>query len=78
MHGLPTIARLNNADKLLLESITNFRQQGRHVVARYDGSSLMSIETFSSEDEAKAHLAAVDTPEARAQSTRHQYFAPTN
>lgn len=78
MHGLNTIARLNNSDKLLLESITNFRRQGRHVVARYDGSSLMSIETFSTKQGADEHLAQVDTHEARSQSTRHQHFAPTN
>ena len=45
MHDLNTINRLNY--EAFNASIQNFRAQGRYVLARYEGATLVAIETFS-------------------------------
>lgn len=61
MHSLSTISRLNaEAYEVAIEHL---RQQGRDVVANYDGLHLMSIESFSDSDEAlEAFTKPADSP----------------
>lgn len=58
MHALDTIQKLNA--QAFEKGIATFRSQGRHVLCKYDGLHLMSIETFSSADQiVDAHQAAL-------------------
>lgn len=60
MHDLNTINRLNA--EAFSKSIDNFRTQGRWVLAKYDGLHLMSVETFSTaEDAATALISAQES-----------------
>jgi len=57
MHDLATINRLN-AERFEA-AISLYQNQGRAVLAHYDGLTLVSLETFSDADEAlRAHQAA--------------------
>jgi len=49
MHDLNTINRLNY--EAFAGAIEHYRAQGRHVLAKYEGTTLVSIETFSTADE---------------------------
>ena len=51
MHDLNTINRLNI--EAFAESITAHRKAGRFVMAQYEGLSLVSIETFSYQNQAQ-------------------------
>jgi hypothetical protein len=72
MHDLNTITRLNA--EAFADSIQNFRKQGRWVLARYDGLTLMSIETFLVQSDAQIAFdnAASQTPA----SERSVLFTP--
>jgi len=60
MHDLNTINRLNA--EAFAQSIDRFRAQGRWVLAHYDGLHLMSVETFSTaEDAAQALISAQES-----------------
>ena len=71
MHDLNTIAKLN-ADTFA-PAITNYRAQGRYVVAQYTGLHILSIETF--EDPLEA-VSAFNAPVASPDVTR-KIFPPT-
>ena len=73
MHDLNTINRLNS--EAFSEAVDNFRAQGRYVLAKYDGVTLMSIETFSNAEEAAAAL--VQAQETGGVSERFKLLAPT-
>ena len=73
MHDLNTINRLNS--EAFSEAVDNFRAQGRYVLAKYDGVTLMSIETFSNTEEAAAAL--VQAQETGGVSERFKLLAPT-
>jgi hypothetical protein len=76
VHDLNTINRLNR--EAHEGSIISARKQGKHVIARYEGSRLIETINFDSEAAANAHLDAHDTADARKGGTKHQLFAPTN
>ncbi len=58
MHDLATIHKLNA--QAYEKAIKSFRAQGRHVLLKYEGLHLVSIETFSSADDiVDAHQAAL-------------------
>ena len=76
MHDLNTIVALNaqaaaqavssqfhgvDLDSTLLGTLNHLRQQGRYVVASYDGLHLTAIESFSREEDALAVLRAPTT-----------------
>jgi hypothetical protein len=72
MHDLNTINRLN-AEKFA-KSIATYRAAGRHVLAKYEGSTLVSIETFTDAAEAlAAHETAVQGQHG---GERNVLFAP--
>jgi hypothetical protein len=72
MHDLNTINRLNA--EAFSKAITNYRSQGRYVLARYDGLTLMSIETFSTVGDA-AH-ALVQAQESAGASEHFDLLSP--
>jgi hypothetical protein len=72
MHDLNTINRLNA--EAFSKAITNYRAQGRYVLARYDGLTLMSIETFSSAEDGA--LALVQATESASASERFDLLSP--
>lgn len=58
MHDLNTLNRLNY--EAFGQAIKKFQGQGRHVLAKYEGLHLVSIETFSNADElVDAHAQAL-------------------
>lgn len=57
MHDLATIHKLNA--EAYAQGIDNFRKQGRHVLAIYSGLHLMSVETFTTAEEATTALEAI-------------------
>lgn len=72
MHDLNTINRLNA--EAFKNAITNYRAQGRYVLARYDGLTLMSIETFSTVGEAAQAL--VQAQESAGASEHFDLLSP--
>ncbi len=54
MHDLNVINRLNA--EAFADSIQNYRRQGRWVLAKYEGLALVSIETFTVQEDAQAML----------------------
>jgi hypothetical protein len=73
MHDLNTINRLNG--EAFSKAVDNFRSQGRYVLACYDGLTLMSIETFSSPEDAAEAL--VRANESAGASERFRLLSPT-
>ena len=72
MHDLNTINRLNA--EAFAKAIHNFRTQGRVVLARYEGSTLMSIETFETLQDAQLTLDLA--PAIAAQGERAVIYMP--
>ena len=72
MHDLNTINRLNY--EAFAEGINKHRTAGRHVLAKYAGLHLVSIETFSDQPSAQAAFDA--EVEKRSGSERTVLFAP--
>ena len=71
MHDLSTISKLNAA--AFAEAIDRYRKAGRYVIAEYAGLHLMSIETFSTEQEAFEKFA---TYAGKLDSTHAKLLAP--
>ncbi len=72
MHDLATINRLNA--EAFERGVAAFRAQGRHVLLKYEGLHLVSIETFSTANEVvDAHLRAI---EAAGPGERYVCLAP--
>lgn len=59
MHDLQTINRLNAT--AFAESVKKYQDQGRHVVATYNGLALVSFETFTDHAEAQAAFNRVNS-----------------
>lgn len=72
MHDLNTINRLNA--EAFSKSIENFRSQGRWVLAQYEGLHLLSIETFSTAEDAA--IALVGAQEAAGPSDHFKLLSP--
>lgn len=74
MHDLNTINKLNaNAFEA---AIKNFRAQGRYVLAKYEGLTLVSIETFTNSDAlVDGHYAALGA-NPPATGTHFKIFPP--
>ena len=73
MHDLNTINRLNL--EAFAESIHKQRATGRHVLAKYEGAHLVSIETFS--DGRLAQVAFDTATAAQHGGERNVLYAPT-
>ena len=75
MHDLNTINRLNA--EAFEAAIKNFQAQGRYVLAKYEGLTLVSIETFGSADAlCDGHYAALEA-NPPATGTHVKTFPPT-
>ena len=75
MHDLNTINRLNA--EAFEAAIKNFQAQGRYVLAKYEGLTLVSIKTFSTSDALRdARLAALEINHP-ATGTHFKTFPPT-
>lgn len=75
MHGLNTLNRLNA--EAFEAAIKNFQAQGRYVLAKYEGLTLVSIETFSNADAlCDGHYAALEA-NPPATGTHFKTFPPT-
>jgi hypothetical protein len=72
VHDLETINRLNA--EAFAASIDNYRRQGRYVLAVYAGLTLVSIETFTAQEEA---FRAFDLYRDRNDSMHGRLFFPT-
>lgn len=72
MHDLHTINRLNA--EAFAKSVKKYQDQGRHVVATYNGLALVSIETFSDHEDAQAAFSKVN---ALRDSSNARLFFPT-
>ena len=75
MHDLNTINKLNY--EAFAKAIANFQAQGRHVLATYEGLTLVSIETFTDADalvDGHGRALAANPP---ATGTHFKCFPPT-
>lgn len=72
MHDLNTINKINAG--AFAASIASYRSQGRFVLARYEGTHLVSIETFS--EQAPAQVALDSAVSAQHGGERNVLFTP--